>query len=344
MNRNSTFYSPLLLLFLTLFFGWGCNNSPNSSKDSTPQKPVIVLMHGLNSSPVVFADMKQALEQAFPGAQVLPLEEKETPTQSISAQARRAYAQLQQAKVGKEQPMLLVGHSQGGLRAYEMGTQYEGELNVKGVVTIGTPWLGATAMKNNELVQALEGVDVSNKPLFAAIIPLLLKEAKALENSKSGVADMHPDGGFIAKIRRALLNNDCPTLAIAGDQGDTLEKVLNHLPADQKSVHIQGQDYTLPQILGGIFSGKSSTDMATAPDNYEPHDLLLTVESQRAEGIDAKKFERFTVQGALHILVPPVIPGTRELTNAFEPKHPEVIREVVEFTGKQLGLKPASTP
>lgn len=349
MNRNNTFYSPLLLLVLTLFFGWGCNNSPNSSKDSTSQKPVIVLMHGLNSSPVVFADMKQALERAFPGVRVLLLEEKETERKSISEQAERAYAQLQEAGVDSKQPMIVAGHSLGGLVAYKMAIKYQEELKVEGVATVGTPWGGATAMKNTELLEALDRVSFSDETqLLAGVISLILEEAKKLKNLAPGVADMHPDGKFIGEIRRALLNNDYPMLVIAGDQGDILESIYNKIltMSGLTSVEVpirERIDY-LPHILGGIFSGKRLADMEVAPDNYEPHDLLLTVGSQRAEGIDAKNLERVTVQGALHILVPPVIPDASELINAYELKHPKIIEQVVEFTGKQLGLKPASAP
>ena len=49
------------------------------------------------------------------------------------------------SKRKKKRPIVFIGHSQGGLRAYCTAKKFEEEeeYKIEGVVTIGTPWMGS---------------------------------------------------------------------------------------------------------------------------------------------------------------------------------------------------------
>ena len=87
---------------------------------------------------------------------------------AIAMQAKMVYQVLKnELDIDKEDEMVIIGQSQGGLRGYSLLKQYgpqlnsstnqwevgEHGLNIKGLLTIGTPWKGAPIVDNGHKAQ-----------------------------------------------------------------------------------------------------------------------------------------------------------------------------------------------
>lgn len=120
-------------------------------------KQAIVLLHGLHRVPYDFHAMQAALKQKFPRAIVVALASvakdlskkgsfSPSPTLalSIKEQAKLAYEEIKK-KIGCGKHVVLVGHSQRGLRSFTLVKQYRHHLKsedgimINQLITIGTP-------------------------------------------------------------------------------------------------------------------------------------------------------------------------------------------------------------
>ena len=183
----------------------------------------------------------------------------ETFALKIDEQAAQVFRKLKEIEVNEQDRIVLIGHSQGGLRAYALLRQYGEFLNIKGLVSIGVPWKGAPIINNyaevinilhtsavrdriDNLNEALENChnlkEVLTKKYFTnyqASHPLLHMIEDGLNDyfnddlASPGARDMKPGSDFLQGLENT---------------SETLEGVL-------KSAIIGGQN----DIFAGVASG-----------------------------------------------------------------------------------------
>lgn len=115
---------------------------------------------------------------------------------------------LEQGGAGPDEPLLLAGHSQGGMVAESLATALAGSFTVRAVVTAGSPDLTAPTpaglpvrryRRSNDLVPQLDG---ARRPLGTreSVVEVLGAEAGSCTPS---FADTHSIRGYAAAARRA---------------------------------------------------------------------------------------------------------------------------------------------
>ncbi|WP_250237705.1 esterase/lipase family protein [Cardinium endosymbiont of Oedothorax gibbosus] len=309
----------------------------------------IVLLHGLHRLSYDFNKMKEVLQQTFPYATIVPLtcvnkdpskQGGPSPTveRSIKEQAELAYEEIK-TKVAYGSRVVLVGHSQGGLRGFVLVKEYRDRLKsengivINQLITIGTLWKGAPVMdhikniknfkKKFEKIEAILDTikkdyakDVIKyffkfKPKLAERWPSLYEIAVPYFMKKKcpGAADLEPGSAFISKyVALGLKEVDLPITAIAGALTD-FSKLFNSFPSSISKQALKELNATYAELIGG-----------------NPHDMLLPVATQHAEGLVTKNFKRITVPGASHgnKVGVSVKRGLSELNNE------QVIQKVVE--------------
>ena len=109
--------------------------------------PAIVLQHGIYSSEGTWTSyMESQLEGAFqPSAMLIPTLSS---TSSLDYQIEELKERMISSGVSQAPSVVVVGHSQGGLIARRLGQEIPGFIS--GIVTIGSPNLGAPLFNNTE--------------------------------------------------------------------------------------------------------------------------------------------------------------------------------------------------
>lgn len=284
--------------------------------------PLIVLCHGLTSHPKAFKKLKKELESCFSDADVIALEsvqntdnkdlDQPTVVTSVPEQAQKYFRELKE-KIPKEElehrPMVLIGHSQGGLRAYSLYDQCKNDLNIKGIISLNTPWEGSPLLQaTNELVHSLmqdpaaldEMKDFSKKcnekaDWMKTRLDDMLKHWKDLQNTKyylGGLVNLMPEprqnkwlfGDIHQKLRKECL----PMLAIGGAESHFKNCVLQ--PTDH-DFQIMTEKWS--KLVCGI----------NAKGKALQHDMVVPLYSQLALNVvteDSENFERYIIKDALH--------------------------------------------
>ncbi|WP_342265110.1 alpha/beta hydrolase [Cardinium endosymbiont of Philonthus spinipes] len=289
---------------------------------------VILFLHGLHRLSYDFEKMKADLQKKFPDAKILALkcvnkdpnkqghlEPSPTLEFSIQEQAKRAYEEIKK-RVPRGSHIVLVGHSQGGLRAFTLAKEYgsrlesEDEIFIDKLVTIGTPWKGAPIMNYIKNIKkfkeqfdkiettlnrikkgyskAVRGYFFKVMPGFANSWPWLYEKLVPyiMEKKYLGAANLDPGHYFIRDyIPSALKEIDLPITAIAGVLTD-FSKLFAPLPSSILSHELAQLNATYAELIGG--------------DAQCEHDMLLPVATQHAEGLATKNFKRIKVYGACH--------------------------------------------
>ncbi|WP_419241436.1 lipase/acyltransferase domain-containing protein [Cardinium endosymbiont of Nabis limbatus] len=314
----------------------------HEKSDSGP--PLIVLFHGLGSDAACFSMLKQRLERSFPDVDVIALssvkENNNTFLLSIKEQASQCFQDLlKETDNLRNRPTLLIGHSQGGLRAYKMLDLYRNELNIKGIITLATPWEGAPALNLNdawvsgllEHPEFIEEMKAFSRALGKHDDTYLENKIKStLESFKSGDGtpgfdDLKPESEFLARVKAALSSESIPILAIGGAQSDFrvfLSKKRNN-------------NFKLLRNIWTQFI-MANTDHLKNDENKR-HDMVVPLYSQLASNCVSeqnKNFERYTIDDAIHdeILELPYNKKSRNIL-----AHPDMFKTVEEFAKKVLG-------
>ena len=285
----------------------------------TNVKHTIVLCHGLGVTPASLKPIQQQLQQAFPKASILAPHQQDTYNKSIEAQGKEVVSALQaKSSDKKKERIVLVGHSQGGLRAYWAALQLAAEGHpVAGVATIGTPWEGVPAINQATNISNMVSVLKAN---LSTPQDGLTASFEKLNKSGPGLEDMKPQSPFLQQLHTKLLNNNIALLAIGGDASQWATTVLGAIP--MTFTMPDGTSLTVAQALDYVLGGS-------------PHDMLIPLASQRADHIQAKNLTRHTVQ-AVHGYIPPLPEETSELA------HPEIMKKMITLIGQQLGISPAT--
>lgn len=297
---------------------------------------LIVLFHGLGANASFLKILKDELTKTFPTASVVALnsvEEGKTGLLSIKEQGHASFKELKQRIPDLEhRPTLLIGHSQGGLRAYSMFDQYKDLLNIKGIVTLATPWEGAPILNANPAL-LLDyctwpvAMDMQNFSISIGEDPDWLEEEliSRLNNSMLlsahiGCSDLKPESPFLNWVKQALPKETLPILAIGGGQSDF------------KTFLTQNSNYDfryLNETWTKIIVGQGACTL-------QRHDMIVPLYSQLAlhiipEGEGHSNFQRFLIQDAVHDQLWPV-PPNKKLNILC---HAAMINEVISF-GKDI--------
>ena len=298
----------------------------------------IVLLHALGKVPEGLRFLKTALRQRFPEVHTIVPREAHTREKSIEQQATHLLGQLQNDyKISHEQALILVGHSQGGLRGHALLRQYGSQLNINALVTISTPWEGVPAaicskellqnfvnhLKKSKLIRLLNLMHSAGLH-FAPQIPVQ-QMSTALEgiferlqsNVYQGVVDIKPGSTFLQTTAQQLLTNATPILALAGGPSDFSDAAfIGSLSKKLVEPLIKTHVAKLTKIIG---------DPA--------HDLIVPVYSQLAQHLcPAGTFIRHAIPHVVHDHLMDV------RLNNVALEHPQVLEKVVTFVAQQWRL------
>ncbi len=289
-----------------------------------PNQQAIVLLHGLHRLSYDFVKMEHKLKEKFPKATIVALKsvnknlnEKNalSPTMvlPIQAQAILAYEEIKKALVRNKQ-VVLVGHSQGGLRGFSVVKNHAHALEkdqsivVKKLITIGTPWKGAPVMNHlndphgaiqelNKVKQTLNKIEGTYskhitryilKTSIAENFPFLFKHLgkNVIDKKTPGAAELRPDSDFIKNfVASGLEQVAIPIRAIAGVLVD-FSHLFSSFPSTIKKQALQKLNRAYATLIGGNPTCE--------------HDMLLPVQTQHAEGLRKRDFQEIKIYGTCH--------------------------------------------
>ena len=305
-------------------------------KDKVATEQAIVLLHGIGNSGRSFVTMQGALEKAFSTTTVIALNSAagfNSVTMSIETQADAAFAELQKRLPNlADTAIILVGQSQGGARGYSLLKKYGEQLNIKGLISIGTPWEGAPGARVTETMLQ-EGLTTSVKRNLQTLSTHMGYTLYALEKNFAinvqqnqsmclypGAKDLMLESEFLQDVAQNLSKVDIPILAIAAD-------VTSLAALSTKGGLLAAQLQALDTLY---------TQFTVADHINRRHDTVVPVYSQHALTIPthSKYFERYSVSEVFHsefVLGVPVPQGKYALTNDA------IIKKTITFIKNKLG-------
>jgi len=310
-------------------------------KVSTPKKKAIIILNGLWQPIQCFDVTVQKLREASRaqrlGIEIACLEERETSCQSIAQQAEKLAKVLLERGMGKDNyDLILLGHSQGGLKGYELYKEFGGQFCIKGLITTATPWEGAPAAAiTKETVKAylngpvmyccLTGAKYlypSSEQLTTGLLDVIFD--RYFPTHEPGVQDLVPNSEFLQNIAASLINNQAPILAIAGSNGD-VESILPHNANHTRYIHMLPRG-TFNALYARVFAGGMQ----------KKHDMIVPVDSQLAQNTHkSHAFVIHTIPDAIHDCLPGLeVPPDKVIYN-----HPEAIEAIVAFAKEQFELE-----
>lgn len=308
-------------------------------KDEKEQ--LFVLFHGLCHNADSFQDLQRRLQKALPTATVLALscvEGKGSLSFSIEEQAKMCFQELmEKVEHAAQKSIILIGHSQGGMRAYAFLKQYRSQLNVKGLVSLATPWEGAPGARVDEKMLSENLTDAVEADLQQLSTHLghptdALKTRLVLEIQNNqmmcqypGAKDLIIGSPFLSNVQQMLPQEPVAILAIAGGQSD-----FGALFAPKGVSH---SFEALNQLYAFFTTGNKRGVNAS-------HDMWIPCASQLAQTIVKKRkknFQRLCIKDAFHSAqVWGIIPVPKQ-KNILT--HPQVFKAITQFAKKQFSLK-----
>ena len=207
-NRNSQKYSqntPIKLSKQVL-----CSTGPSSGS----KKTLCVVCSGIGLGPRKEAFLEEVKKNLhIDGLEIKAFEpDGDRFKTGIEEQSKEVFRKIiEEYKDDKDIPIVLVGHSQGGLRAYRVALMLkEAGYTVICVATVVTPWQGIALLgdvRRHLTLAYLKSPGGKKLGIKKEII-------KRLQNGGQGVADMKPGSKFWEGISAALRSNEIPILAI----------------------------------------------------------------------------------------------------------------------------------
>lgn len=186
----------------------GCTRESYRSND--PDRPSVVLIHGLNSTSAVFKHVIPLLESA--GYGVLLFDYRDNQDLGLSAREFVEEWRVFRKRTGDQRPWAIVTHSMGGLvaRSYVEGAEYLGD--VSDLVMIAPPNGGAAIAKMQALLQFLEGIKAIDSKRAAAL--------GAIEDGLGAAADdLVPKSAFLTALNARGRQAGVKYHILAGDDG-----------------------------------------------------------------------------------------------------------------------------
>lgn len=347
----------------------GCNKSSEDPKkesndDASPRsRKIVVLLHGLASSPTDMLPLIQYLQSKF-GDQVAfiaPLEPK-TFENGIEKQAANLYKSLFQGlppsqrremarrarmieklkkkkddqkeekkkeenvkkiesadeMMKKAKKVAFVCFSQGGPRLVAMRrlcAKAMRRLDKKGKKFVGDIFVACPLEGTYPVTEQGKRIArsmVNYLKSRSSELAELTKPLEVLLNTQgAGVNDLAPDSKCTKANVAYLKESNTPMLAIAGDKGDLLDKLL-------------------PKF-GVHYLNHINSQISALHDGDNAHDLLVPVKSALAQTTNPPQLTRHTVSNTLH----GPAPGMPE-SSVF--LHSETLDKIEEFLKKRLEL------
>ncbi len=327
------------LIFLLLFVLPDLSQA-KQNENANHNNQLIVLFHGLCNNAASFKTIQKQLEEKFPSAFVIALnsvEGMQTLNLSIKEQAAACFEELK-TKVADvaNKSILLIGHSQGGNRAYAFLKEYEHLLKVKGLITLATPWEGAPGARVNEEMLTIHLTDDVLNDLHTLSVSLgysadTLEKQLMFEVQRNqsmcmfpGAKDLIAGSDFLCATQKMLINEKVPILSIGGGQNNFRSLLPNK--SNKHSFKALNNMYSLFTV------GKDHPN--------KNHDMWIPLYSQHALNIvpqNNKKFERVFIKGVFHSThVWSIIPVPQHQAIL---SHPRVLDTIVKFIKKVSSKK-----
>lgn len=312
----------------------------------------IILLHGLWSKASYLQGTEQKLKASLRSdIEIIALTEYETSSQSIAQQATRLKEALLARGIGKDNyKLILLGHSQGGLRGYKFYQEFGAQFDIKGLITLSTPWEGAaTAKITKETINAYLNSFVVYYclkgggyfwPRVRQLTPEYINMAfdKYLPTHEPGVQDLVPKSAFLRNVATSLEDNQLPILAIAGSNVNVKKVLLD--------------DTTYARYIRRLPAGVINAAYAyiIVKQIWGKHDMAVPLASQLAQ--NARKndsFESYIVLNSIHDFPPDAIydfllvigVSLRKITLPADKilyNHPDVIEQAVGFIKRHFAL------
>jgi pimeloyl-ACP methyl ester carboxylesterase len=182
-----------------------------SYKPSDPQRPTLVLVHGINSSSASFMHMIEPLEEKGFGLIVYEFPFNRDLTESVST-FERDWKEMR--KLNKEtERWSIVTHSMGGLiaRGYVEGDHFAGD--VRDLVLIGPPNQGSAVAKAQTLLQLIEGMQSVKEQAGGGAL------AHLSEGLGEAADDLSPGSPFLKALNARPRRAGVSYHILAGDAG-----------------------------------------------------------------------------------------------------------------------------
>ena len=283
-----------------------------------PKKKAIIILHGLWATGANFEGLQRRLQAKLPtDIEVIIIPEPETASLSIAQQVERLRDALLARGLGKEHyELILLGHSQGGLRGYKLYQEFGEQFDIKGLITMSTPWGGVppaaiTKEKVNGYLNSpaayyfLGTVDYfwpSSRKLISEFVDKFFEK---FSTHGPGVQDLVPNSAFLQELAASLKKNPpLPILAIAGSSDHFAEILLTD---PTYAAYVKKYLSGLPLSVAKQIMNRTYSVIVTGQPR-ERHDMAVSVASQRADHMPKhKQFSTYTVLGVVHA-TPPQVP------------------------------------
>ena len=234
---------------------------------------------------------------------------------SIKEQAKSAYNEIK-ISLRPGMRIVLVGHSQGGLRGFTLAKEYAEQLQnecgitIEKLITIGTPWKGAIHADYAHIRQTVKKLNKLT-PLFNRAHPDLRK-AMGRHVLKGGASIADSPLIYLCKLQMA--SSSLQVLQGLSDLECKSDFIQHYVASGLKKIGIPitaiaGVATDFSQLFDTFSFNLHSSDLARLNKGYasliggDPnceHDMLLPVSSQHAEGLDKSNFECVKVYAACH--------------------------------------------
>jgi pimeloyl-ACP methyl ester carboxylesterase len=348
ISKNVLVYLVEVLCLLFMYNGCSCRQEGDKNignpiiKKQAEKK--IFLLNGLWQNVNMFDYTIQSLSKFFKEqgmvVEICTLQENLTSKHSITHQAIDTFEAIK-SQVGNNPscPIILVGHSQGGLRAAKicvLNEQAGSPLTIKALITLGSPWQGAPVAaisKKSLKTQVAQSPFKYVLKRLSYILPRTIQPTHDVllraffdyfPMDNPGVQDMVPQSPFLVSLASDMAAlHDKPVLAIAGSN-DNIAKFLKHTPEKAPEPFATYFRYTgkLPDAVLNKFYAH-----VVAGSKHLKSDLVVPVSSQLGAQLSCP-FERYVVPDAVHDLIPFIdIPSNLLIYN-----HPDAIEQVKAFT------------
>ncbi|MEN0016093.1 MAG: hypothetical protein AAF706_00535 [Bacteroidota bacterium] len=341
MLHVKNLFGPLLIL--TCFTG-ACNgphiptrSHVENTEESMPSKrKAVILLHGLWSDASCLHKTEHNLRARLTDdIELCSLTERATSAISISEQAARLRSMLLTRGMQRQRYQLIfLGQSQGGLRAYAFWQQFSSEFDIRGLITVGTPWQGAPAATlTKHKVKAWLNSTIGHclLHLVSYYYPNVTQDLtptwvdthfdRYLPTHEPGVQDLAPNSLFLRHVTGSLSESQLPILATGGTNGDVY-KVLpenNAYTGYLRRLPTSALNAAYAQlIIGGV---------------WEKHDMMVPLSSQLALGTSTgPDFETCVIPDGIHDL----LPGLSINEDQVAYNHPVFLEQAVRFIGSRF--------
>lgn len=235
-------YSNLLLLvpFLLVASCWeGCNQDTSSMTASNLNKPIVVVANGIDmTTDYLRSSMQQLSEDAKDIIYLKSVTGSKTRELSMQQQIQESWNELQELLRGipdaDARPLVLIGHSQGGVRLAGVALECEQKDLQVSLVTLNTVFEGAPGLrfKNKEelfkfcasQIEKSDAWPVQFKELGQSLAEIILMplvemffQKDGQVSQQPGIQDLIPGSPFLEELSEKLKKSHFPILAIAGE-------------------------------------------------------------------------------------------------------------------------------